>query len=451
MKSLMKIYVKYMATAVALVLAFVVMQLVLLGVISLRTYGDGGFKKYSVRQVYETLAVSQDESHGGQDTGAIQSLEEAGAVFAMLLDDGGSPVWSYQLPENLDHNYTASQIASFTRWYLDGYPVSVWGGEKGLLVLGYPKGSVWNYHIRQDMKDLTGYMTFLFWGFIITVLIAVLIMLVSGYRYYRRMKGMADAIEQLAAGGSVHLNESGAMREIAYALNCTSDHLSRQREALERRDETRSEWISGVSHDIRTPLSLIMGYADMIEHQLDAGGEARAKAAAIRRQSIRIRDLIEDLNLTFKLEYHSKPLRRKQVFLAMLLRQVAADLLNSTEQAYRYPFSIHIEPEFEAYAMEADEKLLFRAFRNILGNSVRHNEAGCPLEVRAWISDGHPWVRFRDGGCGIPPVICDYLNVGIMPDGEVHLMGLRIVRQIVEAHGGTIHTDGDGHAVVVGF
>lgn len=139
MKSLMKIYVKYMATAVALVLAFVVMQFVLLGVISLRTYGDGGFKKYSVRQVYETLAVSQDESRGEQDAGAVQSLEDAGAVFAMLLDDGGSPVWSYQLPENLNHNYTASQIASFTRWYLDGYPVSVWGGEKGLLVLGYPK------------------------------------------------------------------------------------------------------------------------------------------------------------------------------------------------------------------------------------------------------------------------------------------------------------------------
>lgn len=111
MKSLMKIYVKYMATAVVLVLAFVVMQLVLLGMISLRTYGDGGFKKYSVRQVYETLEVSQNESHGGQDTSAIQSLEDAGAVFAMLLDDGGSPVWSYQLPENLNHHYTASQIA----------------------------------------------------------------------------------------------------------------------------------------------------------------------------------------------------------------------------------------------------------------------------------------------------------------------------------------------------
>lgn len=457
MKSLMKIYVKYIMTTVALLLAFVVLQLVLLGVISVQLYGDGGYKKYSVRQIYDTLAASRQEAGSGadfagvQEQGAIGSLQKAGALFAMLLDDAGVPVWSYQLPENLNHTYTSSQIASFTRWYLDDYPVSVWGGEMGLLVVGYPRGSIWNYNIHQDMKDLSSTMAFLFWSVASTVLAAVIILLVSGYRYYRRMKVMADAIDRLASGGSVHLSESGTMKEIAYALNCTSDRLSRQREALERRDETRSEWISGVSHDIRTPLSLIMGYADMIEHQLDAGREAQGKAASIRRQSIRIRDLLEDLNLTFKLEYHTKPLRLKTVSLATVLRQVAADLLNTIECAEQYPFSIQIEPEFETYSMEADERLLFRAFRNILGNSVRHNESGCQIEVRAWLADGRPWVRFQDDGKGIPPVICAFLNEGAMPEGEVHLMGLRIVKQIVEAHGGTIRTNGDGHAVVIGL
>lgn len=55
MKSLMKIYVKYMVTAIVLAVAFVVVQMILLGVISLRIYGDGGYSKYSVGQVYEIL------------------------------------------------------------------------------------------------------------------------------------------------------------------------------------------------------------------------------------------------------------------------------------------------------------------------------------------------------------------------------------------------------------
>ena len=113
--------------------------------------------------------------------------------------------------------------------------------------------------------------------------------------------------------------------------------------------------------------------------------------------------------------------------------------------------SICIEPGFETFSLEADEQLLFRAFRNILGNSVRHNEDGCSLGVRAWMKDSRPHVQFYDNGRGIPPAICHYLNGGQMPEENVHLMGLRIVRQIIGAHGGTICTREDGHGIEIRF
>lgn len=175
-------------------------------------------------------------------------------------------------------------------------------------------------------------MTFLSVGFVLTILAAIVILLVSGYRYYRKMRGMTDAIGQLASGGSVHLQESGTMGKIAVALNRTSDRLSRQRQQLEQRDEARTEWISGVSHDIRTPLSLVMGYADMIEKQPGEEAEVRKRDSLIRSQSIRIRNLIEDLNLASKLEYNMQPLRTKTVSIAAVLRKVAADLLNTMER-----------------------------------------------------------------------------------------------------------------------
>ena len=246
-----------------------------------------------------------------------------GASFAMLLDDTGTPVWNYRLPEHLNHTYTTSQVASFTRWYLDDYPVYVWGGEKGLLVIGYPRGSMWNYAVHQDMDNLKGVFTFLSLSFVSTLAASVLILLVSGFRYYRRMRIIADAIGQLASGGSVHLAETGTMKEIASTINRTSDRLTAQREQLEKRDEARTEWISGVSHDIRTPLSLVMGYADMIERQSDTDTRIRKKAALIRGQSVRIRNLIEDLNLASKLEYNAQPLRKRKVFLAVILRKVS--------------------------------------------------------------------------------------------------------------------------------
>lgn len=245
--------------------------------------------------------------------------------------------------------------------------------------------------------------------------------------------------------------ESGTMGEVAAALNRTSDRLSRQRRQLEQRDEARTEWISGVSHDIRTPLSLVMGYADMIESQPGQEPEVKRKAALIRRQSLRIRNLIEDLNLTSKLEYNMQPLRLKRITLAAVLRRAAADLLNAIERPRDYPFSIQINPEFEAFSMEGDEALLLRAFQNILGNSVRHNEGGCGLEIRADLEKGRPRIRFGDGGTGIPPAVLRYINEGVQPDRDIHVMGLRIVRQIVKAHGGDIHGEEDGHGIVIRF
>ena len=444
MKSLMRIYFNYIATALAIIFMFVLMQFVLLAVITSKLYdNDSGGKRDSIARIYE--AVDED----GQEAAA--GLQEMGASFAMLLDDAGTPVWSYQLPEQLNHTYTTSQVASFTRWYLEDYPVYVWGGEKGLLVVGYPKGSIWNYAVHQDMDKLKAVFTFLSLSFTSTLAAAVLILLVSGFRYYRRMRMIADSIGKLASGGSVHLAETGNVKEIAYTINRTSDRLTTQREQLEKRDEARTEWISGVSHDIRTPLSLVMGYADMIERQLDTDPKIREKAGLIRAQSVRIRNLIEDLNLASKLEYNVQPLRKKRVFLAAILRRVAADVLNSLEDAEYYPLSICIEPEFEAFSFEADEQLLFRAFQNILGNSIRHNEDGCSLGVRAWLEDGCPHVVFYDSGRGIPPSICRFLNEGQMPDGDVHLMGLRIVRQIIMAHEGTISIKEGGQEIEVRF
>ncbi len=449
MKSLMRIYVKYIVTVVLLILSFILLQVGILGVVALKMYGYGSeYGKYAIRQVYDVLPQTQ-EALDSEPVEAAAYLEDMNAAFAMLLDHGGQPVWTFQLPENLNHVYTIQEVASFSRWYLDDYPVSVWGGDKGLLVVGYPKGSVWRYSVRQDMKNLEGSLLFLSLSFVLTIVAAVFILLISGYRYYRKMREMTDAIEQLASGGSVHMPENGTMKEVAEALNRTSDRLSRQRRQLEQRDEARTEWISSISHDIRTPLSLVMGYADMIENESEAESEIRKRAGLIRSQSIRIRNLIEDLNLASKLEYHMQPLRLKTISLSAVLRKAAAELLNSIEQPQDYPFTIRIDPEFEGYSMEGDEQLLLRAFQNILGNSVRHNEGGCSLTVRAGLEHGHPQIRFQDDGCGIPPLICQYLNEGNMPEGDVHVMGLRIVKQIVNAHGGDIHVDMNGHRICV--
>ena len=75
----------------------------------------------------------------------------------MALDDDGSVIWQHDLPQNLNKHYTASEIASFSRWYLDDWPVFCWTADYGLFVAAVPRGSVWKYNIynnEQLMNDM---------------------------------------------------------------------------------------------------------------------------------------------------------------------------------------------------------------------------------------------------------------------------------------------------------
>ena len=86
------------------------------------------------------------------------------------------------------------------------------------------------------------------------------------------------------------VRESGLFSEIARAVNRTSEKLKLQETALRRQEQARANWIAGVSHDIRTPLSMIMGYAGQLEESPLVPESMRGKVSVIREQKMCIRD-----------------------------------------------------------------------------------------------------------------------------------------------------------------
>ena len=245
---------------------------------------------------------------------------------------------------------------------------------------------------------------------------------------------MVTSVETLSGGGEVHLPERGNFKEEAASLNRTSRLLAGQREALKKRDEARAEWIRGVSHDIRTPLALIMGYGELLEERESLDPDSRSKAAIIKNQSLRIRRLIEDLNLTTKLEYEMQPLRKTRLSPAALLRQTAVQCVEGwPEREDR--ITLDISQEAERFRMMGDEDLLLRAFFNLMDNSFRHGGKDCL--VRAGTDgEGNLVLAFSDSGPGIPEEVRRFLNEGT--PAAAHVMWLKVVKQIVTAHGGTM-------------
>ena len=224
--------------------------------------------------------------------------------------------------------------------------------------------------------------------------------------------------------------------DLAEKLNETGEQLRRRNEIIARRDTARTDWIAGVSHDIRTPLALILGWGEQLQQDEALPAAARQKAAGICTQSEKIRSLIGDLNLTSKLQYGAQPLRRKAVTVGPFLRRCAAEFYESPA-AGDSTLELELTQAAEHTVVQADEALLLRAIENLLHNTVGHNAVPVHVTIRADAADGMLTIQVTDDGQGYPPAVLAVLQAGETGENPPHILGLHVVEQILAAHGGT--------------
>ena len=261
-------------------------------------------------------------------------------LWAMYLNTEGSCNWTVNLPEEIPTEYSIQDIAIFSRGYLKDYPVFVWSDENGLLVIGYPQNSYMKITSNYYPIDTVRKIPLFFLGILVfDLLVLFLAYSRSKAKISKNTEPIISSIATLSEGKSINLSVSGELSEIADSINKASNIISRQNTA-------RANWISGVSHDIRTPLSMIMGYADRIVNDKNASNQIKEQAAVISRQSIKIKDLVQDLNLVSKLEYEMQPLQKENTRLSKLLRSYAIDLINSG-LSESYSLEVNISPDSE--------------------------------------------------------------------------------------------------------
>jgi len=205
---------------------------------------------------------------------------------------------------------------------------------------------------------------------------------------------------------------------------------------LSRRDNARTQWIAGVSHDVRTPLALILGWAEQLEQDALLPDSSRQKATGIRTQCEKLRALIDDLNLTSKLEYGAQPLRRKDLRAGPLFRQLVAQFCESP-LAERCEITLEQEEPAEQTVLSVDEALLARLLENLLNNSVRHNLKPVNITVHTRQVGERFCLTVADDGIGYPAAVLVALNAAEPAENAPHILGLYVVQQIAAAHGGT--------------
>ncbi|MEY8462428.1 sensor histidine kinase [Streptococcus merionis] len=341
-------------------------------------------------------------------------------IWLMVLTEKGEIEESFQLPKQLDHPYKLTDIVRFNRWYLEDYPVFTFVMGENILVLGYPKGTYdkfpANYYNVNLFIDTFKWILAVFVGLIIA---SFFVYFWTQMKLRKEFNPITQALVDLSENKPILLDEKGNLTEITSALNQTS-HL------LLKTKEMRNHWIRGISHDLRNPLTLILGNTAQLEALYGPSKQVQQIQANIHQME----HIISNLNMSYLLDNPALQQEMEHLDLNKLLRQIIADFYNNYEELH-LDFQLPEQPSF----ILGNSSLLTRAITNLLLNSLTHNEN--PHQQLMLMKEGdNVLLTISDNGNIRPEKVLE-LNQKTR-HYDTHGMGTIITKQIIALHQGTI-------------
>ena len=248
----------------------------------------------------------------------------------------------------------------------------------------------------------------------------------------------ADAIRISSGDYSIRFEPSNfsEIAQLTDTLNYTMEHLSKT-------EKLRQELVANVSHDLRTPLTMLRGYAEMIR---DIPGENNPEnVQIIIDEADRLSDLVNNVLDLSKLK--SGTLEMHPV--TYCLTDQISSLVNGFQKLSNDKSQVTFCPDEKVY-ITADDTFIFRSVYNLVSNAVIHSEKDVHITVRQTVSQGLVRIFVEDNGPGIKPELLD----GIWDryrkgSGSGTGLGLAITKAAVEQNGGTVGAEsvlGEGSA-----
>jgi two-component system phosphate regulon sensor histidine kinase PhoR len=208
-------------------------------------------------------------------------------------------------------------------------------------------------------------------------------------------------------------------------------------------ESVRREFVANVSHEFRTPLSIINGYLETMEEGGMGKEMTRKSIGVMRRHCLRLNLLLEDLLTISRMEEKGLKLETAPADVAALLRGTVQQLEKEIEQRGA---DVRLELDPLLPAIDADAYRLEQVFSNLLANALRHGAAeGGIIRISASIMGGDMVISFKDNGPGISSQDQEHLFERFYRVGGDRAretggtgLGLSIVKNIITAHRGRV-------------
>ncbi len=238
-----------------------------------------------------------------------------------------------------------------------------------------------------------------------------------------------------------------------------SSELEDARITLERLDKSKSDFISVAAHELKTPLTLIEGYAAMLRDRFPAEDQESPAVLLIKgidNGTARLREIVDDMIDVSLLDNDMLQMNFQPVWLSQLIKIVRRELVEPL-QARQLQLKI-IQFDGANEMTFGDAERLYQALRNLLTNAIKFTPNGGSITIDGRILPGFIEITVADTGIGIDIEDQEQIfekfgrvgNVALHSSGKIKFkgggpgLGLPITKGIIEAHGGAIWVESDG-------
>ena len=228
---------------------------------------------------------------------------------------------------------------------------------------------------------------------------------------------------------------------VIHTFNDMEHQLSESEKERAELENQRQKMLGDISHDIKTPVTVIRGYSSAIADHIVPQEEQEKYLRIISQKAALLSELVDSFSDYSRLQHPDFQMNFEKTDLSEYLREYAAEKYEELE-LQDYPMDISI-PE-NAMEADIDRQQLKRVFENIIINSVKHTSAHTVISVSLQREGENAVISLGDNGPGIPPdlrkTIFEPFVTGddSRTSGKGSGLGLSIVKKIVEAHHGTV-------------
>jgi signal transduction histidine kinase len=283
------------------------------------------------------------------------------------------------------------------------------------------------------------------YSFFLTLMATFLVGVGLIYFLLKRLKSMHEGINKFQNGdfqARIEIVGDDELTFLAKNINLMSDRIMNNIEELKKVDVLRRELIANVSHDLRSPMTVIHGYVETFilkQNQLSTN-EQKQYLEAILHNSNKLNKLVNDLFELTKLEAKQITINREPVLLNEMLNEICSQFAFMAERS-KINFQAQISTACDP--IPVDSYLLNRAIQNVMDNAIKYANQSGRIEVNAMQNQEIFEIVVANTGKGILaedlPHVFDRYYKSNNRSGQSTGLGLAITKKIVDMHGGQIH------------